>query len=85
MPRRPRQTADASGEAMPMIDIPPHESPSAEELRRRAAHFERVMRLRKEIGPIGISMIDVVRRFRDGGDDGRWQEEGRESNMQQHT
>jgi hypothetical protein len=67
------------------FELQTFENPSPAELARRAALFEQVMRHLDPIGPIGISMTDVIRRVRDGGDDDRWQATHLEANMRQHT
>jgi hypothetical protein len=56
---------------MTRIEIPPFEPPTPEELRRRREVVDRILRLRDEIGPIGISTADLIREVRDeeDGDD----------------
>jgi hypothetical protein len=66
------------------FELPPFAEQSPAELARRAALFERVMRHRDASGPIGISMTGVIRRFRDGGEDDRWQSSYLEAKKRQH-
>jgi excisionase family DNA binding protein len=46
------------------ITLPPEEPITEEELARRAALYEATMRLRAEIGPIGIAAAELIRQAR---------------------
>jgi hypothetical protein len=47
------------------IEIPPSTPPAPDEITRRRAHFAKVMALREEIGPIGISTDELVHAARE--------------------
>jgi hypothetical protein len=57
---------------LPRITIPPSVPPSPEEIERRRALAAKVLALREEIGPIGISTAELIRQVREeeDGDDG---------------
>ena len=48
------------------IDLGPSLRPSPEEIARRKALGEEARKLREEIGPIGISVTDLIRELREG-------------------
>jgi hypothetical protein len=60
---------DSETATLATIEIPPSVPPTPEEIVRRQAHFAKVMALREEIGPIGISSDDLVHAARENLDD----------------
>jgi hypothetical protein len=61
--------ADTESATLSSIEIPPSVPTTPEEIARRRAHFARVMALREEIGPIGISTDELVHAAREDLDD----------------
>jgi hypothetical protein len=52
-------------DAIRAIKLPPIPDPTPEELRRRAEAIDRMIAVREQIGPIGISTSDLIREVRD--------------------
>lgn len=50
---------------LPPINIPPYVPASPEEIARRQALAERADRIRKQLGPLGYSVVDLIREMRD--------------------
>jgi hypothetical protein len=48
----------------PRVTLPPWTPPTPEEIARRRALFAKVMTLREEIGPIGITTDELVHQAR---------------------
>ncbi|MCX6023248.1 MAG: hypothetical protein NTZ05_16285 [Chloroflexi bacterium] len=46
------------------VALPELPSASAEELTRRQATFDRILALREKIGPVGVSVEELIRRDR---------------------
>ena len=66
-----RDSDDSTSATLPRITIPPIIPPTPEEIERRRALVAKVLALREEIGPIGISTAELIRQVReeDDGDD----------------
>jgi hypothetical protein len=54
--------------AIPKIKLPAISPPTSEELERRREVVDRILALRDQIGPIGISTSDLIREVRDEAD-----------------
>jgi hypothetical protein len=52
-------------EEFPPLTIPPYVPASAEEIARRQALAEQADRIREQLGPLGYSVVDIIREFRD--------------------
>ncbi|MEA2594817.1 MAG: hypothetical protein QOF01_1286 [Thermomicrobiales bacterium] len=65
MPNEPATTTNLT---LPRIEMQPIEPPTPEEIERRRVLFARVMALRDEIGPIGISTSELIRQVREEAD-----------------
>ena len=63
--KKEARPAKAMLEHLPKIIIPPSQPPTAEELERRRALNERTNKLRKRIGPLGFSLVDLIREDRE--------------------
>lgn len=63
--RRETEPVRRLGRELPIIILPPYHPPTAEELERRRALGERARAIRKRIGPLGFSVIDLIREDRD--------------------
>jgi hypothetical protein len=63
---------DSTSATLPRISIPPIIPPTPEEIERRRALVAKVLALREEIGPIGVSTAELSRQVREeeDGDDG---------------
>jgi hypothetical protein len=58
-------TASANAATLPKIEIPPIVPPTLEEIKRRRALVAKMLALREEIGPIGISTAELIRQVRE--------------------
>jgi hypothetical protein len=47
-------------DVLPKIDLPPIVPPTPEELARRRKLFAEVMRLREEMGPLGLTIEELL-------------------------
>ncbi len=50
---------------LPRIVLPPYRPPTPEQLERRRVLGEESRKLRKEIGPLGFSLTDLIREDRE--------------------
>jgi hypothetical protein len=60
-----REPNDVMSSTLPRITVPPIIPPTPEEIERRRALVAKVLALREEIGPIGISTADLIRQVRE--------------------
>lgn len=58
----------ASTGTLPQSELPDFPSPTAEEIERRRKIFARVGERRDRIGPIGVSVDDLIHELRGGAD-----------------
>ena len=63
-----RDLGSATSATLLRITVPPNVPPTPEEIERRRELFKRVMALREEIGPIGISTAELIREVRNEAD-----------------
>lgn len=46
--------------SLPRLNLPPYHPPSPEEIERRRKLFDDTMKLREKIGPIGLSVEELL-------------------------
>lgn len=56
---------DANVDDFPPIEIPPDVRATPEEIARRQAPAKEARRIRKQLGPLGFSAVDLIREARD--------------------
>ena len=63
--KKDNELARGAPKHLPKIIIPPSRPPTAEELERRRLLNEKTNNLRKRIGPLGFSLVDLIREDRE--------------------
>ena len=61
-------TPSSAATLVPRVTLPPLLPPTPEEIARRRTLFAKVMALREQIGPIGITTDELVHQTRAGAD-----------------
>jgi hypothetical protein len=73
MDQRSSNSQDRRAPQARKFRVPAYKPPTAAELERQQRLYEEAAQLREEAGRIDISTSDLIRRFRDGGEDDSWQ------------